>query len=473
MTAFLGFDPFERRISDAFEEITDARRPDYLDDILQLTARTSQRPRWTFPERWLPLETVWPRRVHDLATSPRLVLAVTLVAMLLAAVLAMTGALSQRPIAPPTLGGVFSPGGTLPVPATKAIVRADGQVLIFGGRGAFELGAGALKVAPEAVLLFDPTSGDSHLIGTTTSSVSYAVQLADGRVMLIEPEIPTSSAGGSSGLSMAEVLDPDHGTITAVSSAARGTHLFGAGVLLDDGRVLLVGDAAGTTGADLVDPLTGFANSTGSTPVPMLQPTATRLLDGRVLVVGTRERLAAIYDPATETFTATGPMSSPHEGFTATLLLDGRVLIVGGWSTAGTVVDDLFHPSETPHLGASAEIFDPRTGQFSSVGPLVVPRVLHFAVALESGLVLIGGGTASNAADGGSGGIVEPAILDAEVFTPGPNTFTRSGPLGTPRFGAGAVRLLDGRVLVVGSVLPSGSGQTGDPVAASSLEIYR
>ena len=29
----------------------------YLDDIFQATARTSQRPRWTFPERWLPVDT--------------------------------------------------------------------------------------------------------------------------------------------------------------------------------------------------------------------------------------------------------------------------------------------------------------------------------------------------------------------------------------------------------------------------------
>lgn len=473
MTAFPGFDPFERRISEAFEEITDARRPAYLDDILQLTARTSQRPRWTFLERWLPRDTPWPGQTRTKAISARLVLAVTLSALLAAAVLAMTGVLSQRPIPFPPHVGVFSPTGTLPVPATKAMVRHDGQALIFGGQGAIEVGLGALKAGPESVQLFDPVSGDSRQIGTTTSSVSYAVQLSDGRVLMIEPEIPTATAGGSSGLSIAEILDPDRGTITPVPSAAGGTHLFGAGALLEDGRVLLVGDAAGTTRADLFDPATGLINATDSTPVPMMRPTATRLLDGRVLVVGERERSAAIYDPATGTFTATGPMGSPREAFTATLVSDGRVLIVGGWSTAGTVVDGVFHPSETPHLASSVEIFDPKSGQFSSAGPMIAPRVLHFAVLLDSGDVLIGGGTSSNQADPGSGGIVEPPILDAEVFMPNSGTFARSGALGTPRFGAGAVRLLDGSVLVLGSVLPSGSGQTSDPVAASSLEIYR
>jgi hypothetical protein len=57
MTAFDRFDPFERRITEAIDEIAAARRPDYLDDIFRQTARTAQRPRWTFLERWLPMDT--------------------------------------------------------------------------------------------------------------------------------------------------------------------------------------------------------------------------------------------------------------------------------------------------------------------------------------------------------------------------------------------------------------------------------
>lgn len=61
MTAFPRFDPFERRIADAVDEIAAARRPDYLDDILRQTARTAQRPRWIFLERWLPMDTALTR----------------------------------------------------------------------------------------------------------------------------------------------------------------------------------------------------------------------------------------------------------------------------------------------------------------------------------------------------------------------------------------------------------------------------
>jgi len=54
MTSFDRFDPFEQRISSAIDEIAAGGRPDYLDDVLRQTARTSQRPRWSFPGSWLP-----------------------------------------------------------------------------------------------------------------------------------------------------------------------------------------------------------------------------------------------------------------------------------------------------------------------------------------------------------------------------------------------------------------------------------
>jgi hypothetical protein len=53
MTTIDQFDPFERRITEAIVEIAAERRPDYLDSVLQVTARSRQRPRWALPERWL------------------------------------------------------------------------------------------------------------------------------------------------------------------------------------------------------------------------------------------------------------------------------------------------------------------------------------------------------------------------------------------------------------------------------------
>ena len=63
-------------------------------------------------------------------------------------------------------------------------------------------------------------------------------------------------------------------------------------------------------------------------------PDAVTLPDGRVLIVGggdvSMRASAEIYDPATGTFSSTGSMSGPRFGATVTLRDDGRVLIAGG-----------------------------------------------------------------------------------------------------------------------------------------------
>lgn len=99
MTAFDRFDPFERRITEAIDEIALARRPDYLDDVLQLTARSSQRPRWTFPERWLKLDTTLAQPAFVRRVPFRSLLLLALLAALLATAAVYFG--SQRRLPPP------------------------------------------------------------------------------------------------------------------------------------------------------------------------------------------------------------------------------------------------------------------------------------------------------------------------------------------------------------------------------------
>jgi hypothetical protein len=72
-------------------------------------------------------------------------------------------------------------------------------------------------------------------------------------------------------------------------------------------------------------------------------------------------------------------MSVAREIFTATLLLDGRVLVVGGNDGNGISL-------------ASAELFDPKTGQFSSTGSMSAGRFGQDATPLADGTVLVTGG---------------------------------------------------------------------------------
>jgi prolyl-tRNA editing enzyme YbaK/EbsC (Cys-tRNA(Pro) deacylase) len=83
--------------------------------------------------------------------------------------------------------------------------------------------------------------------------------------------------------------------------------------------------------------------------------TATMLSDGRVLVAGgdngSTAALASaeLYDPATGQFSPTGSMGTVREVPTATLLPDGRVLVAGGDDGSSTNFSPL----------ASAELYQP------------------------------------------------------------------------------------------------------------------
>jgi hypothetical protein len=124
--------------------------------------------------------------------------------------------------------------------------------------------------------------------------------------------------------------------------------------------------------------------------------TVTRLLDGRVLVVGGQTGIlngeqppsplqsTNTWDPTTATFSPSGPLTFGRERHAATLLLDGRVLFTGG---VGRRVDDQPDP-----VLASAEIWDPTTGLASDAGVSTSNRALHTATLLADGRVLVTGG---------------------------------------------------------------------------------
>ena len=60
-------DRLEQRLPSRLEELAAPRTPSYFDDVIHQTARTRQRPGWSFPERWLPVSVLTDR----LATAPR------------------------------------------------------------------------------------------------------------------------------------------------------------------------------------------------------------------------------------------------------------------------------------------------------------------------------------------------------------------------------------------------------------------
>jgi Tol biopolymer transport system component len=94
MTAF---DRLPVELPDLLTDLAAPRIPDYVDEVLAVTAATRQRPRWTFPERWLPMAVIPRERVNAPPFPWRLVTAVALLIVLIAVALAIAGAPHQPP----------------------------------------------------------------------------------------------------------------------------------------------------------------------------------------------------------------------------------------------------------------------------------------------------------------------------------------------------------------------------------------
>ena len=100
----------DRRIFDLLTELSLPAVPDYIDDTLRRTARTRQRPGWTFPERWLPMDTIL-RAPAGVRQPPwRAIATLALLGLLLAIAIVVSG---SRPNRLPTSYGLAANGALL------------------------------------------------------------------------------------------------------------------------------------------------------------------------------------------------------------------------------------------------------------------------------------------------------------------------------------------------------------------------
>ncbi len=194
---------------------------------------------------------------------------------------------------------------------------------------------------------------------------------------------------------------------------------------------------------------TGF-KPTGSMSTARACHTATLLNDGKVLVAGGQTTsgsagaTAELYDPSIGSFTTTGSMAISRAFHTGTLIKDGKVLVAGGVDSNGGSL-------------TAAEVYDPAAGTFMATGNLSTGRAQHTATLLNGGKVLIAGGRTF-------GNPVDTDLTTAELFDPSTGTFSVTGSMSTARSNHTATLLNDGKVLLVGGI-------TNESVSATA-ELY-
>ncbi len=299
-----------------------------------------------------------------------------------------------------------------------AVVLPDGRVLVVGGRA--DIGCAADPLEAE---LYDPGTGtwtSAGSLATARGASARAVLLQDGRVLVV----------GGQDQPSAELNDPDTGTWTAAGRMTEPRGAAAGAVSLIDGRVLVLrGNQLAS--ADLYDPPSGtWTKAANMRTARYYGAVAVSLRDGRVLVAGGSNQsgqtaFAEVFDPSSGKWSSAGEMTEARAWPAAAIVLrDGRVLVAGGF------------------LLSSAELFDPDTGEWTPTGSMAQPRSAASAVLLPDGRVLVAGG-----AEDGPGGL---GTASAEIYDPVSGEWSPAGSMGALRTGAAAVLLGDGRVLVIG-----------------------
>jgi WD40 repeat protein len=329
-----------------------------------------------------------------------------------------------------------------------ATLLQNGRVLI-AGRGGYD--------AARSAELYDPTTGTFSRTGSMTvgRDSQTATLLQNGRVLMVGGWESTSQTNRVESAS-AELYDPQTGTFTPTASLPEARHFHTATRLLD-GRVLVTGgetpvEGMGTATAELYDPSTGKFSPTGSMTRGRIFHTATLLRDGRVLIAGgNSDSTAELYDPGTGTFSATGSMTHVNQEHVATLLSDGRVLVAG----RGT----------DPSGRSQAELYDPTSGAFSPTGSMSNSCACMGPIGSPGSAPLLSNGRVLVVDGGGS----------AELYDPASGTFSPTGSLRGDRQGFTTTLLVDGRVLVAGDTGPlyAGPAPSLSPAEIAAIDADR
>lgn len=160
---------FEQDLPALLDDLYLAGMPDYRDDLVRQTAAIRQRPTWTFPERWLPMDLA--TRRLPFATVPLRALIVLALILILAAAALLVTVGSHHPL-PPPFG--IARNGPLAYTRSDVVYARDAadapERVLIGGEG------GKVEFAG-----FSPDGTRMLFVRTIETSQYLFVADADGR----------------------------------------------------------------------------------------------------------------------------------------------------------------------------------------------------------------------------------------------------------------------------------------------------
>lgn len=240
----------------------------------------------------------------------------------------------------------------------------------------------------------------------------------------------------------ADDLSPGEWTEISDMNYKRG---WGPGaVLLDDGRILVAGGKVNNTihaSAEIYNPQTNKWTKVSDMNYKRRNFLLVKLNDGRVMAIGGKGRKAdnstetsplktvEIYDPETNKWTLATSMNEKRVSFSGVTLEDSKVLVIGGGSD-----------SKVDTAKNTAEIYDPKTDEWTKVAPMLEPRFGHDSVLMKNGKVLVTGGSNPDSS----------YLRSSEVYDLKTNEWSRVARMSEPKRNHKMVRLADERILLIG-----------------------
>jgi hypothetical protein len=287
-----------------------------------------------------------------------------------------------------------------------------------------------------------PRPGAWHALGSVpgVSAAGEAFHLDGGRTLVID-------ATGSTA-----IFDAQQNHWTRAASVP--TVFFGGSALrLRDGRILALGASFPSNGFPGLARAQAFLYLPAedrwmpTTPPPMARQfeRAVLLADGRVLVIGgvvgngvsaTATATCEIFDPSRSSWTPAASLDIARIQPAASVLGDGRVLVTGGFATTDEVFGVAFGPNQARPY--DPQVYDPGRNRWST-HPFAVQVANPVLVPLSNGTVMATGGF-----DGRNRSHV------TQLFDPRGNRWTMRA--GNPGGVQPAVTLVDGRIAFLGGL---------------------